>query len=175
MAPVNIQQAYLQTNQGIPQQPYYVNQPITYQPLYNQAVIVNPGQPNIIINQGGPIIYTPIEFNRRRVKMVCPYCNNSIKTKVEQRFNCCTFCTFFLCIILLLLALANGNGSSDCNCNCSSRERCCCCCCCCCCYEKTAEQVEEEEDEQCCDCFNDAIHTCPSCGRVLGKFTSGCF
>ena len=173
--PVNIQLGNIQTNQVIlPQQQYIVNQPITYQPLYNQAVIVNPGQPNLITNQASPIIYTPVEFRYRRVHMVCPYCNNSIKTNVETRFNFCTCCTFFLCILLLLFALANSNSSNCSDCGCRS-SRGCCSCCCCCCYHKTREEEVLEEEEGSCNCFNDAYHTCPICGRFLGKLSSCCF
>jgi hypothetical protein len=169
--PVNIQQGNIQPNKVIlPQQQNIVNQPITYQPLYNQAVIVNPGQPNLIINQTGPIIYAPVEFRYRRVNMVCPYCNNPIKTNVETRFNCLTCCTFFLCILLILLALSNGNSS---DCGCSSPRGCCYCYCCCCCH-KTREEEEQEEEEGSCNCFNDAYHTCPTCGKLLGKHSSCC-
>ena len=165
----NIQQGYIQSNQAIiSQQPYLANQPITYQPLYNQAVIVNPGQPNLIINQGVPIIYTPVEFKYRPVKMVCPYCSNSIKSKVEQRFNFRTCLILCLCSLLIIIAALNGNCS---NCGCSDSREGCCCCCCCCCYKEPKEQVEEEQEEQCCECCNEAIHTCPSCGRVLGTYT----
>ena len=168
--PVNIQQGNMQQNQVIlPQQQYIVGQPIIYQPLYNQAVIVNPGQPNYIINQAATIIYKPVEFKYRRVNMVCPYCNNSIKTNVETRFNFLTCCTFFLCILLLLFLLSNGNSS---NCGCSSNKNTCCCCCCC--YHKTKEEEEQEEEEGTCNCFNDAIHTCPSCGQVLGEHKTCC-
>ena len=169
--PVNIQQGYIQPNQvNISQQPYPANQPITYQPIYNQAVIVNPGQPNLIINQGAPIIYTPVEFRYRPVKMVCPYCNNPIKSNVEQRLNFCTCFIICLCALLIIFALLSGNCNGDCGCR-SSRNNCCCCCCCCC-YQRPRE---EEEEEQCCQCCNDAIHTCPACGRVLGKHISSCF
>jgi hypothetical protein len=174
--PVNIQQGNMQQNQVIlPQQQYLVNQPITYQPLnnqpYNQGVIVNPGQPNLIINQAVPVIYKPIEFGYRRVNMVCPYCNNSIKTNIETKFNCLTCCTFFLCILLIIVALANGNVGDCGGCG-SSRNSCCCCCCCC--YHKTKEEEEEEEEVGTCNCFNDAIHTCPSCGQFLGKHKTCC-
>ena len=160
--PVNIQQGYIQPNQvNISQQPYPANQPITYQPIYNQTVIVNPGQQNLIINQGAPITYAPVEFRYRPVKMVCPYCNNSIKSKVEQRFNFCTCFIICLCALLIILAGANGNCNGGCD-----------CCCCCCCCQKPREEEEEEEGEKCCYCCNDAIHTCPACGRILGKHIS---
>ena len=169
--PVNIQKGNIQGNQVIlPQKQYIVNQPITYQPLSNQGVIVNPGQPNLIINQASPIIYRPVVFKYRRVNMVCPYCNNLIKSNVETRFNFCTCCTFFLCMCLLLLALLNGTCSNS---GCSSSRGCCYCyCCCCCCYHKTRE--EQEEEEGFCNCFNDAYHTCPICGRFLGKHSTCC-
>ena len=88
--PVNTQQNYMPTNQGIyPQQQYIANQPIPYQPIYNQAVF-NPTQPNVIItSQPTPVLYRPIEFKRERVRMICPYCSNSIRTNVKQSFNCC--------------------------------------------------------------------------------------
>ena len=169
--PVNIQQNYKQPNQA--QQPYYSNQPITYQPLNYQQVIVNPGQPNLIVNQGAPIIYTPVEFKYRRVYMVCPYCNNPIKTKVEQKFNFCTCITICLCILLILFALGNGNGNLGNGCDCRSNQGCCCCCCCCC-YDQPKQEEEEEDEERCCECCNDAIHTCPVCGKFLGRHTTCC-
>jgi hypothetical protein len=168
--PVNIQQGYIQPNKvNISQQPYPANQPITYQPIYNQAVIVNPGQQNLIINQGAPIIYTPVEFRYRPVKMVCPYCNNPIKSNVEQRLNFCTCFTICLCALLIILALLSGNCNGDCGCI-SSRNNCCCCCCCCCySHQKEDEESEPEPADECCTCFDDATHSCPVCKQILGE------
>jgi hypothetical protein len=155
-----MQPQYLQPNQL----QNSITQPIVYQQLDNQAVIIRPGPQNIIVcNQGVPVLNKSIKFTKRRENMVCPYCGNLIKTHVELSFNCFKCCIFFLCIILIIFA--GCNGSCDCNC------RDCCCCCCCCCYshQKEDEESEPEPADECCTCFDDATHSCPVCKQILGE------
>ena len=135
------------------------NQQIIFHPINYQPVVIGPGQPNYIVgNQVLPVLAgPPANFTTKRAKMVCPYCGNSIKTNVKLSFNLFKCCIFFLCIFLIIFAGCQG----DCTC----RD---CCCCCCCCYHKTQEE-EDEEQEDCCICFDDAIHTCPVCGKYLGE------
>jgi hypothetical protein len=165
MVPINMQQSNLQPNQvNAPQLQNSITQPIIYQQLYNQPVIIQPGHQNIIVsNQGVPVSNETIKFTKRRENMVCPYCGNLIKTNVELNFNCFKCCIFFLCIILIIFA--GCNGSCDCNC-----KDCCCCCCCCCCYQKKEEpEPEPEPADECCTCFDDATHSCPVCKQILGE------
>ena len=139
-----------------------VTQPIIYHPLNNQPVLIEPGQPNIIIsNQAVPALNQPLQFTKYRAKMVCPYCGNLIKTDVELNFNCFKCCIFFLCIFLIILAGCNVS----CDCNCRG------CCCCCCCNQKKEEVADPEPEpaDECCTCFDDATHYCPVCKRIVGK------
>ena len=164
VVPINIEQSNLQPNQVIvPQMQNSVTQPIIYQPLYNQPVVIKPGQPNIIVsNQAVPVLNKPLEFTKYRAKIVCPYCRNLIKTDVELNFNFFKCCIFFLCIVLIIFAGCNGN------CDCSCRD--CCCCCCCCCYQSKEEagDPEPEPADECCTCFDDATHSCPVCKQIVG-------
>ena len=156
---VNIQQSYLQPNQIILQNS--VTQPIIYQPIYNQPVIIKSGQPNSNVNnQAFPVTQRPEKFTKRRERMVCPYCNSFIRTNVELNFNFFRCCIFFSCIIFIICF---AGIITDCDC----RENDCCCCCCCC--SKNTEGEEEDEVDGCCTCFDDATHTCPVCNQVLGE------
>jgi hypothetical protein len=159
---VNVQQSYLQPNQIILQNS--VTQPIIYQPIYNQPVIIKSGQPNSNVNnQAVPVTQRPEKFTKRRERMVCPYCNSFIRTNVELNFNFFRCCIFFSCIIFIICF---AGFITDCDC----RGNDCCCCCCCCSTEKEGEEEEEEEEvDGCCTCFDDAIHTCPVCKQILGE------
>ena len=159
--PVNIQQAYLQPNQVIiPQLQNSVTQPIIYQPLYNQPVIIKPGQPNVIANnQPVSVIENPQIFGKRRVRMICPYCKNYIRTNVELECNYFRCCMFFACILLIICFA--GSGSCDC------KGSDCCCCCCCCCSKRKEE--EDDQPDGVCTCFDDATHICPICNQVVGE------
>ena len=140
---VNIQQSYLQPNQIILQNS--VTQPIVYQQLYNQPVIIKSGHPNSIINnQAVPAIKEPEKFTKRRERMICPYCNCSIRTNVELSFNFFRCCIFFSCFVFVICF---AGFMTDCDCR-----ACDCCCCCCCCSKKEEGEGEEEEEEvdACC-------------------------
>jgi len=163
--PVKIQQSYLQPNQIImPQLQNSVTQPIIYQAIYNQPVIIKSGQPNSIVkSQGVPVINRPEKFTKRREKMVCPYCKNFIKTNVELNFNFFRCCIFFSCFIFIICF---AGIITDCDCRGGE------CCCCCCCCSKNTEGGEEEEEEEvngCCTCFDDATHSCPTCKQIVGE------
>ena len=163
VVPVNIQQSYLQNQIILSQLQNSVTQPIIYQQLNNQVIIIKSGQPNSIVNnQANPVIKGPEKFSKRREKMVCPYCNSSIKTNVELNFNFFRCCIFFSCFIFIICF---AGFITDCDC----RGNDCCCCCCCCCSTETEGEEEEEEVDGCCTCFDDAIHTCPVCKQILGE------
>jgi hypothetical protein len=161
------QQPYLQPNQIIiPQLQNSVTQPIIYQPIYNQPVIIKSGQPNSNVNnQAIPVPQRPEKFTKRRERMVCPYCNSFIRTNVELNFNFFRCCIFFSCIIFIICF---AGVITDCDC----RGNDCCCCCCCCCSKNTEGEGEGEEEDEVngyCTCFDDATHTCPVCNQVLGE------
>ena len=149
VVPINIQQPYLQQNQ----------------PLYNQTVIIQSGQQNIIVcNQAVPVINKQITFTNRRANIICPYCGNLIKTDVELSFSFFKCFIFFLCIILIIMGGCQGTCNGDC---CKDG----CCCCCCCSNKKKEEPKPEPEPEpadECCTCFDDATHSCPVCKQIVG-------
>ena len=163
VVPVNIQQSYLHPNQIIlPQLQNSVTQPIIYQQLDNQTVIIKSGRPNSIINnQAAQVIERHEKFTKRREKMVCPYCNSFIRTNVELNFNFLRCCIFFSCFIFIICF---AGIITDCDCRGND-----CCCCCCCCSKKSEGEEEEEEVDGCCTCFDDAIHTCPVCKQIVGE------
>ena len=60
--------------------------------------------------------------------------------------------------------MAGCQGNCDCNCG---RD---CCCCCCCCSKKKKEEPEPEPEpaDKCCNCFDEATHSCPVCKQIVG-------
>ena len=142
-----------------PQQMMPYPQPILMNGLSEQQLAPNP----YILNQIAPVPHTltPLTFGYYAKKVVCPYCQVSNTTKIEESFNCCTFCTYvfislLIPILLVLLAVAGCNnvdcrGGCDCDCNC----RCC-------------------RGECDCKCCIDTRHYCSNCGKLLGSRDS-CF
>ena len=136
----------------IPNQPQYIMQPgINFQqPIQQvyinniQGQIIQPDQ-NIINNQimPPPLPQIPSKFGKYQMEFVCPYCQQLIKTKIEENFNCCT--CIFCCMVSVLLVFAlcaGGEGSCSGDCSCSSCE---------------------------CKCCIDVKHFCPNCGQKLGE------
>lgn len=150
----------------VPGQPMYYQQPYG-QPIMNNGTPGNPVQPNPYINnQVSPPLpsYVPLRFGFEAAKIVCPYCHQSSKTRIETSFNCCTCFTYIFLIILIpiliALALYSGCGagcsagwasSTDCDCNCNCCDGTCCVC------AKTS-----------CRCCTDYHHYCVNCGKRIG-------
>ena len=149
---------------GMPQQQMMMPQQQMMMAPYGQGVMMNtiPGQsynPNpYVINQIQPVPVTPLKFGYVSREIVCPYCQSTTLTKVEESFNCCT-CFVYIIIILLipiLLVLAayagcnnvHCNNGCDCDCRCN-----------CCCYGETCD----------CKCCIDTNHYCANCGKLLGS------
>ena len=123
---------------GMPQQQMMMPQQQMMMAPYGQGVMMNtiPGQsynPNpYVINQIQPVPVTPLKFGYVSREIVCPYCQSTTLTKVEESFNCCT-CFVYIIIILLipiLLVLAAYAGCNNVHCNngCDCDCRCNCCC-----------------------------------------------
>ena len=136
-------------------------QPMHYQQPYGQPVSGLPMQGNVyMINQLTPNkAFVPLKFGYNSLQIICPYCHQSVSTRIEESFNCCTCLTYLFIIILIpiLLVLAVyagcgaascGNSSCDCNC-CDST------CCICGAYA--------------CNCCRDYNHYCSNCGQRLGS------
>ena len=156
-------QTSLQNQQGIPfqqnailytpimpQQVYIQNQPYIYpQPQLNQ-IIVNPIQPNNVVNNQEKSEPKPKETKKESSTLeesTCPYCEKRVKTELKTRCNCCTclyyisafFIVIFVCIFTLDISVLNQN-------------------CCCCCDQ--------------CDCCCDYIRKCPECGEYIYRYDS---
>ena len=155
--------------QQYPQQQFIINQPIIYQQQYGQPVIIqqngiiDPNQPNIIVNNQVLPMVTPIKWTINPRLVICPFCQKNIKTRVEKEFSPLTCCIWASCIILLpllLLAAASGGGcAGDC---CSKKKE----------EEKKDETEVIEKNDECCICCYDGTHYCPECGKVLGIYKS---
>ena len=156
-------------------------QPIYYQPQYGQPMMMNgystnpmntinnyqgmgniqPMQANPYIqNQNTPVPYVPLRFGFEASKIVCPYCNQSCQTKIEESFNFCTCCTYIFIIILIpiliVLAAYSGCGNATCSNTCSNADCCDCNSSCCVCGPCK------------CDCCKDYNHYCSNCGKRVG-------
>jgi len=109
--------------------------------------ITQKGNNDIIINQQSPIV-SPISFSAEPAEMNCPYCFQSIISKVEKHFNCpsclCYSFSIILCAIPLLICSGICNSATGLNINPSCDCECCC----------------------------DVEHICPKCGRNIGRYNS---
>ena len=123
---------------------------------YGQPVMMNGGLPSnqYIINQINPVPVTPLKFGVIAMTTVCPFCQVSAPTKIEESFNFCTcFCYFFIILlipILLILAAYSGCHNVHCNNECTCDCECCACAAC------------------ACKCCIDVNHYCTNCGKLLG-------
>ena len=110
------------------------------QPIRTINIQGNVGMVNsYIINQVTPDQYTTVKFGFIAMPIICPYCQNSTITRIEESFNCCT-CFIYIFIILLIpilliLAISSGcrnmhcNNGCDCTCGCCVEGSCDCKCC----------------------------------------------
>ena len=123
---------------------------------YGQPVMMNGGFPSnqYIVNQINPVPVTPLKFGVIAMTTVCPFCQVSAPTKIEESFNCCTcFCYFFIILLIpILLILSAYSGCHNVNCN----NGCTCDCTCCVCGACA------------CKCCIDVNHYCANCGKLLG-------
>ena len=123
---------------------------------YGQPVMMNGGLPSnqYIVNQINPVAVTPLKFGVIAMTTVCPFCQVSAPTKIEESFNFCTcFCYFFIILlipILLILAAYSGCHNVHCNNGCTCDCECCACAAC------------------ACKCCIDVNHYCTNCGKLLG-------
>ena len=135
------------------QVPIYQQQMMT---PYGQPIMMNGGLPSnqYIVNQINPIPVTPLKFGLVAMTTVCPFCQVSAPTKIEESFNCCTcFCYAFIILlipILLILAAYSGCHNVHCNNGCDCSCECCACAAC------------------GCKCCIDVNHYCTNCGKLLG-------
>ena len=137
------------------QVPIYQQQMMT---PYGQPIMMNGGLPSnqYIVNQINPIPVTPLKFGLVAMTTVCPFCQVSAPTKIEESFNCCTcFCYFFIILLIpILLILAAYSGCHNVHCD----QGCVCDCDCCCCRSTGCD----------CKCCIDVNHYCSNCGKLLG-------
>lgn len=159
------QQMYYQQPYG---QPVMMNEyPLQQTNSMNQMQGMQPMQPmqgnQYTVNQITPAMsYVPLKFGFESSKIVCPYCNQHSKTRIEQSFNICTCCTYIFIIllipILIILAAYAGCGASTCSSGCSSAD-CDCNCNCCICGTGSSSA---------CNCCIDYNHYCSNCGKRIG-------
>ena len=194
---VNINQPQIYNNA---QQTYALNQAYIYPQTYCQPVIVNPVvnpvpiQPNyVVVNQAVPLTTLSVGFSP--LSRRCPFCGVKVVTKVVESFNCLTYTLYLLCCIILSLGILAGGCNGNCNCGCDCDCcRCDCDCCECrkCCYiccdrrrcclygASCCDECCHCRDSRCChnccdcncNCCYDAVHFCPNCGKVIGKYDS---
>ena len=116
---------------------------------------------SFIKNQKTPSNKVSSKFGFESKPIVCPYCQQSSSTLIEESFNCCT-CFIYIFVILLipiLLILAAYSGCHNVHCD----NGCDCDCGCTCCGQGCD-----------CKCCFDTIHFCPMCGKQIG-IRNSCF
>ena len=107
-------------------------------------------------------------------EIICPYCHKTMKTNIEEGFNCVSciiFCISFLFPPLFMFFMLCGS-IEKCKCEfscdqqrisiCSSHCDCCYCLNCCTCIQK--------DNKHCCCC--DIEHYCAKCGKLIGTKSS---
>lgn len=107
--------------------------------------------PPITMNQTSNVICLPSEqLGACKVNVICPHCQNSIQTMVQNKCNpktclCKMFCGPCYVVMMIASRFCGYCGGGICNCY-----ECLCCWLCCC----------------------DGYHTCPKCGNKIGHYDS---
>lgn len=107
-------------------------------------------------------------------EIICPYCHKTMKTDIEQDFNCASciiFCISFLFPPLFMFFMVCGN-IEECICEFSCENISCNICDsqCGCCYYLSCCSCPRSENPNCCCC--DVEHYCSKCGKLIGRKNS---
>ena len=148
----NIKQVYIHPNQFYMLPQSTDQRQVQLQPQY------------IIVNQTFPRLEDIKKLPAWPTRLICPFCNNSIKTIIKEDFNYCVCVTLYILIILsvaisipFVICCAALGG----NCRFRSSNS----------QNPPRQNIEKEENKPkhccCCNCY-DVTHICPYCSKTIG-------
>ena len=128
--------------------------------------------PVVVVNQGQGVPQTclnnqtnnfKIKVSIKPIKIICPYCHQSVSTIIEDKCNCCSFFCYMIMMIIfpVFLIYIMCVNIEDCYCKfgCAYSDKGCFPTCCVCPNRSNLDG---------CLCCCDVSHYCPSCGNFIG-------